>query len=68
MIELALEAPLARCLLLSGDLGCSNEIAIIASVLSVRSIWAPGKGHSKLIEQSKEQFAVRIPKVCWKQG
>lgn len=60
MIELPLEAPLARCLLVSGDLGCSSEIAIIASVLSVRSIWAPGKGYTRSLEKSKEQFAVRM--------
>ncbi|GMH34493.1 hypothetical protein BSKO_02327 [Bryopsis sp. KO-2023] len=58
MSELPVEAPLAKALLVSGERGCSKEMATIASLLSVRSIWTPVTGQIRALERAKERFAV----------
>ena len=59
MSELPLDPPLAKALLTSAALGCSQEAATIASMLSVRSIWMTIRGEIKALERAKNRFAVR---------
>lgn len=60
MSELPLDPALARCLLKSDELGCSEEMVIIAALLSVKSIWINRRGQTRALDASKSQFAVRF--------
>ena len=57
MAELPLEPQLAAALLKAGALGCSSEVAAIAAMLSVRSIWY-GAPRSAQLRQARMRFAV----------
>eukprot|EP00873_Tetraselmis_striata_P001670 jgi/Tetstr1/421934/TSEL_012833.t1 len=56
MAELPVEPMLARSLLVSGKMGCSVEMIVIASCLSVKSVWISGRG--KELQEAKARFAV----------
>jgi len=58
MAELPLDVRLAKALLVSGELECSEEMITIASTLSVQSIWVAMKGDYKALEEAKLRFAV----------
>lgn len=58
LAEIPLEIALSKCLLVSGEYGCSKEMAIIASLLSLRSVWAAPRGQPKALERAKDKFAV----------
>lgn len=57
LAELPLEPQLARALLASGELGCSEEVATIAALMSVRTVWA-GAPHSQAFVRARSRFAV----------
>lgn len=57
MAELPLAPQLAAAVLKSGDLGCSSEVATIAAVLSVHSIWY-GSSRSASLRDARLHFAV----------
>lgn len=44
MAELPLDPRLGRALLASPELGCSEEVATVAAMLSVNNIWYAGGG------------------------
>lgn len=58
MSELPLDPSLAKTLLKSDELDCSREVVIIASLLSVKSIWLSRRGQIKALEAAKSKFAV----------
>lgn len=58
LVEIPLEIALSKCLLVSGEYGCSKEMAIISSLLSLRSVWAAPRGQLKSLERAKDKFAV----------
>ncbi|KAJ7546775.1 hypothetical protein O6H91_08G054000 [Diphasiastrum complanatum] len=55
--ELPLEPMVAKMLLASAALGCSNEVLTISASLSVQSIWVSGKGRLKEFDEARERFA-----------
>jgi len=56
MAELPVDPMLARSLLVSAELGCSIEMVVVASCLSVKSVWESGTGRE--LEEAKRRFAV----------
>ena len=50
MAELPLDPRLGRALLASCQLRCSEEVAVVAAMLSVNSIWYTGSGQKALNE------------------
>jgi ATP-dependent RNA helicase DDX35 len=56
MAELSLPPPVAAALLKAGELGCSSEVATVAAILQVQSIWY-GAPHSKALRECKLRFA-----------
>jgi len=58
MVEFPLDPPLSKMLIVSEDLGCSNEIVTIASMLSVPSIFIRPKGREEESDNMREKLMV----------
>lgn len=56
MSELPLAPPMAAALLNAARSGCSEEVAAVAALTSVRSIWAGSR--SKAAKEARTKFAV----------
>lgn len=48
LAELPLDPKLGSALLASVDLGCSEEVAVVAAILSVQTVWFAGQGRAAL--------------------
>jgi ATP-dependent RNA helicase DDX35 len=57
MAELPLDAPLAKALLVSGELRCSEEMLTIAAMVSVQSPWISQRGEHLALDDAKLRFA-----------
>jgi HrpA-like RNA helicase len=57
MAELPLEAPLAKALLVSGELQCSEEMLTVAAMFSVQSPWISQRGEHLALDEAKLRFA-----------
>ncbi|KAL6992438.1 ATP-dependent RNA helicase [Sarracenia purpurea var. burkii] len=55
--EIPLDPMISRMILASNQLGCSDEIITIASVLSIQSIWVSVWGQQKELDGAKLRFA-----------
>ncbi|TYH47964.1 hypothetical protein ES332_D10G035200v1 [Gossypium tomentosum] len=55
--EIPLEPMIAKMILSSNELGCSDEIIAIAAVLSIQSIWFSARGAQKELDEAKLRFA-----------
>ncbi|XP_021766037.1 probable pre-mRNA-splicing factor ATP-dependent RNA helicase DEAH9 [Chenopodium quinoa] len=55
--EIPLDPMISKALLASNELGCSEEMLTIASVLSVQSIWISVRGAQKQLDEAKLRFA-----------
>ncbi|KAK8330829.1 hypothetical protein V6Z12_A10G033500 [Gossypium hirsutum] len=55
--EIPLEPMIAKMILSSNELGCSDEIITIAAVLSIQSIWFSARGAQKELDEAKLRFA-----------
>ncbi|XP_030621823.1 pre-mRNA-splicing factor ATP-dependent RNA helicase PRP16 [Chanos chanos] len=58
MVEFPLDPALSKMLIVSCDMGCSADILIIVSMLSVPSIFYRPKGREEESDQVREKFAV----------
>ncbi|XP_006822620.1 pre-mRNA-splicing factor ATP-dependent RNA helicase PRP16-like [Saccoglossus kowalevskii] len=58
MVEFPLDPALSKVLIVSCDMGCSAEILIIVSMLSVPSIFFRPKGREEESDAAREKFAV----------
>eukprot|EP00899_Mesostigma_viride_P028565 jgi/Mesvir1/8894/Mv02777-RA.1 len=58
MAEIPLDPRLARALLASGEMNCSEEMTTIAAMLCVQSIWVTARGQIKALDAAKAKFAV----------
>ena len=59
MAELPLDPRLGRALLAACKLGCNREVAIVAAMLSVNSIWYAGHGQ-KALNEAKSKSVSRV--------
>ena len=57
MAALPLDPQIAAALVAAGDAGCASEAAVVAAVLSVRSIWY-GNPRSTALREAQMRFAV----------
>ncbi|KAL4292087.1 hypothetical protein GQ457_14G009490 [Hibiscus cannabinus] len=55
--EIPLEPMVAKMIISSNELGCSDEIITIASILSIQSIWFSIRGAQKELDEAKLRFA-----------
>ncbi|XP_075694621.1 pre-mRNA-splicing factor ATP-dependent RNA helicase PRP16 isoform X2 [Rhinoderma darwinii] len=58
MVEFPLDPALSKMLIVSCDMGCSAEILIVVSMLSVPAIFYRPKGREEESDQVREKFAV----------
>lgn len=58
LAELPLEPQLGKALLVSGELGCTQEMLTVASYLQVQSPWVSHRGGQKALDEIKERFSV----------
>ncbi|ETE68184.1 Pre-mRNA-splicing factor ATP-dependent RNA helicase PRP16, partial [Ophiophagus hannah] len=58
MVEFPLDPALSKMLIVSCDMGCSSEILLIVSMLSVPAIFYRPKGREEESDQVREKFAV----------
>ncbi|XP_026866548.2 pre-mRNA-splicing factor ATP-dependent RNA helicase PRP16 isoform X1 [Electrophorus electricus] len=58
MVEFPLDPALSKMLIVSCDMGCSSDILIIVSMLSVPTIFYRPKGREEESDQVREKFAV----------
>ena len=58
LAELPLEPQLGKALLVSGELGCVEEMLTVASYLQVQSVWESSRGRQRQLDEIKERFAV----------
>ncbi|KAK1274954.1 putative pre-mRNA-splicing factor ATP-dependent RNA helicase [Acorus gramineus] len=56
--EIPLDPMISKMILSSNELGCSEEIIIIAAILSIQSIWVSGRGSQKELDEARLRFAV----------
>ena len=56
MVEFPLDPPLSKMLIISCDLGCSDEILTIVSMLSVPAIFFRPKDREKEADAAREHF------------
>ncbi|KAK9844106.1 hypothetical protein WJX81_004664 [Elliptochloris bilobata] len=56
--ELPLDPRLGAALLAAGRLGCAGDMATVAAMLCVQSVWFAGGGERRALEAAKEKFAV----------
>ena len=50
LAELPLDPRVGKALLAACELGCNQEVAVVAAMLSVNSIWFAGQGQKALNE------------------
>ncbi|PON77899.1 RNA helicase, ATP-dependent DEAH box [Parasponia andersonii] len=55
--EIPLDPMIAKMILSSSQLGCSEEIITIAAILSIQSIWVSSRGAQKDLDEVKLRFA-----------
>ncbi|KAL9671491.1 hypothetical protein QQ045_009059 [Rhodiola kirilowii] len=55
--EIPMDPMVAKMIISSNELGCSDEIITIAAVLSIQSIWASVWGSQKQLDEAKLRFA-----------
>ncbi|PON57405.1 RNA helicase, ATP-dependent DEAH box [Trema orientale] len=55
--EIPLDPMIAKMILSSSQLGCSEEIITIAAILSIQSIWVSSRGAQKELDEVKLRFA-----------
>jgi pre-mRNA-splicing factor ATP-dependent RNA helicase DHX38/PRP16 len=58
MAEFPLDPPLSKMLIVSEDLGCSEEVATVVSMLSVPSVWVRPKERAEESDLAREKFMV----------
>eukprot|EP00898_Chlorokybus_atmophyticus_P007122 jgi/Chlat1/7410/Chrsp6S07430 len=58
MVEFPLDPPLAKMLLVGAELGCSNEVLTIVSMLSVPSVFFRPKDRAEESDAAREKFFV----------
>ncbi|KAI3944566.1 hypothetical protein MKW98_021024 [Papaver atlanticum] len=58
MVEFPLDPPLAKMLLIGGELGCLNEVLTIVSMLSVTNVFFRPKDRAKESDAAREKFFV----------
>ena len=58
LAEIPLEPQLGKALLVSGELGCVEEMLTVASYLQVQSVWESSRGRQRQLDEIKERFAV----------
>ncbi len=58
MVEFPLDPPLSKMLIISCDLGCSDEILTIVSMLSVPAIFFRPKDREQEADAAREHFQV----------
>ncbi|XP_053305773.1 pre-mRNA-splicing factor ATP-dependent RNA helicase PRP16-like [Spea bombifrons] len=58
MVEFPLDPALSKMLIVSCDMGCSSEILMVVSMLSVPAIFYRPKGREEESDQVREKFAV----------
>ncbi|RZC57806.1 hypothetical protein C5167_005110 [Papaver somniferum] len=58
MVEFPLDPPLAKMLLIGGQLGCLNEVLIIVSMLSVSNVFFRPKERAEESDAAREKFFV----------
>jgi HrpA-like RNA helicase len=58
MVEFPLDPPLAKMLVMSGDLGCSDEIATVVSMLSVPQVFYRPQDRAEESDAAREKFFV----------
>lgn len=60
MVEFPLDPTLSKMLIMSEDMGCSDEVLTIVSMLSVPAIFFRPKGREDESDAKKEKFQVRL--------
>ena len=60
MVEFPLDPPLSKMLIVSAGLGCSADVLIIVSMLSVPSIFFRPKGREEDSDNIREKFQVSL--------
>jgi len=58
MVEFPLDPPLAKMLVISGDLGCSDEVATVVSMLSVPQVFYRPQDRAEESDAAREKFFV----------
>lgn len=58
LAELPLEPQLGKALLVSGELGCVEEMLTVAAYLQVQTLWVSSRGQQKQLDEVRERFAV----------
>jgi len=58
MVEFPLDPPLAKMLIVAEELGCTHEVAIIVSMLSVPSVFFRPKDREEESDSAREKFFV----------
>eukprot|EP00850_Spirogloea_muscicola_P014569 SM000105S13914 [mRNA] locus=s105:356138:362673:- [translate_table: standard] len=58
LAEMPLEPMLSKSLVVSGELGCSEELLTIAATICVQSVWQSSRGRQKELDEVKGRFAV----------
>jgi len=58
MVEFPLDPPLSKMLLVGNELGCSSEVLIIVSMLSVPPVFYRPKEREEDADQAREKFSV----------
>ena len=57
MAELPLPPSLGAALLAGAETGCAREVAAVAALLSVRSVWVNRRGEEALLDEEKARHA-----------
>ena len=57
MAELPLPPSLGAALLAGAETGCAREVAAVAALLSVRSVWVNRRGEEALLDEEKARQA-----------
>eukprot|EP00850_Spirogloea_muscicola_P012582 SM000082S22824 [mRNA] locus=s82:101301:107797:- [translate_table: standard] len=58
LAEIPLEPMLSKALVVSGELGCSEELLTVAATICVQSVWQSSRGRQKELDEVKGRFAV----------
>lgn len=64
MASLPLAPQLARAIVASGPLGCSEEVITVVALLGVASLWVGASDRRRALEESKLRCAPTLPKAC----
>jgi ATP-dependent RNA helicase DDX35 len=58
LAELPLEPQLGKALLVSGELGCVQEMLTVSAYLQVQTLWVSPRGRQKRLDECRDRFAV----------